>query len=283
MKIEKSKVLEYLKPKVKALGFKKDIIEGIAADIADNLEEVADDASEDDVNATIKPAVDAVIPSLKLAQRLTNQGIEEYRKKQEDVNEQLKKELEQYKKENSPKERQEVENKSVESPALNNPVKAEEHSKEKPLDEHSPKKETETTPEWVKQLIESNKAQMEQQKAQMEQQKKLIDTLTAEVNGIKLKDTTAKRRAVLDDLLKDTGTFGKRTIKNYERMKFETDEDFDSFVSEIKEDLEQLNQERANEGLAKFGAPKVELATGTEPPKPKPLSETELEELASLM
>ena len=44
MKIEMTKVLEYLKPKVKALGFKKEVLEGIAADIADNLEEVADDA-----------------------------------------------------------------------------------------------------------------------------------------------------------------------------------------------------------------------------------------------
>ena len=118
----------------------------------------------------------------------------------------------------------------------------------------------------------------------MQQQQQLIETLQAEVKGIKAKDVNAQRRAVLDGLLKDTGTFGKRTLKNYEKMTFNTDEDFESFVSDLKEDLEQLNQERANEGLEKFGAPKVEPgAQQQQQPQVKPMSETELEELAATM
>ena len=278
MKIEMTKVLEYLKPKVKALGFKKEVLEGLAADIAENLEEVEDDASDEDVNAKIKPAVDAVIPSLKLAQRLTNQGIEEYRKKQEKVNEQLQQQLEDVKKPQEPQEPQEPkEPKTPQEP----PKPAEPQQPQQPQQPSNPQppKQNET-PEWVKQLIESQKAQQKQYEEQLKKQNQLIETLQAEVSGIKTKDTTAKRRAVLDELLKDTGTFGTRTIKNYERMSFETDEDFDNFISDLKEDLAQLNQERENEGLSKLGQPKQTPEQKPEAPKPKPLTEAEMEELA---
>lgn len=242
-----TKVLEYLKPKVKALGFKKEILEGIAADIADNLEEVDDEASDEDVNAKIKPAVDAVIPSLKLAQRLTNQGIEEFRKKQEKANEQ--------KPEQKPEE------------------KPEQKPEEKPSSDPPQKKDPEEQPAWLKQFIEASNAQMKKQT-------ELIESLQSEITGMKTKSTTEKRRALLEDLLKDTGTFGKRTLKSFEKMSFETDADFDEFVSDVKEDLEQLNQERADEGLAKFGAPQVEPKK-EEPAKPKTLTDAELEELAA--
>ena len=258
-----TKVLEYLKPKVKALGFKKEVLEGIAADIADNLEEVEDDASDEDVNAKIKPAVDAVIPSLKLAQRLTNQGIEEFRKKQEKANEQ------------KPEEK-----KPEEKPEEKKPEEKPEEKKPEEKPSSTPSKKEDETPAWAKALIES-------QNKQMQQQQHLIETLQAEVKGIKAKDVNTQRRAILDGLLKDTGTFGKRTMKNYEKMTFNTDEDFDSFVSDLKEDLEQLNQERANEGLEKFGAPKVDQNNsqqqGSQQPAPKPMNETELDELAAYM
>jgi hypothetical protein len=260
MKIEMTKVLEYLKPKVKALGFKKEVLEGIAADIADNLEEVADDASDEDVNAKIKPAVDAVIPSLKFAQRMASQAVEDYRKKQEKANEQKPEEK-------KPEEKPE-EKKPEEKPEEKKP-------EEKPSSSTSQKDDE--TPEWAKALIES-------QNKQMQQQQQLIETLQAEVKGIKAKDVNTQRRAVLDELLKDTGTFGKRTLKNYEKMTFETDDDFNSFVSDLKEDLEQLNQERANEGLEKFGAPKVDTnQQQRQQPQVKSMNETELEELASTM
>lgn len=248
MKIEMSKVLEYLKPKVKALGFKKEVLEGVAADIADNLEEVEDEASEEDINARISVAVDAVIPSLKLAQRLTNQGIEEFRKKFEKDHANEPKE---------PKPEEKPEPKPVEKPS----------SKESKTDDE--------VPEWAKALIESNKKQAESQN-------QLIESLKAEITGIKSKTTAEKRRVRLEELLKDTGTFGKSTISSFERMKFDTDEAFEEYFSEVKENLAQLNQERESEGLTKFGIPIVE-SKGKEDPKPKLLTEAEMEELADAM
>ena len=247
MKIEKVKVLDYLKPKVKALGFKKDDIESIAADIADNLDEVDDEASDEDINAVIKPAVDAVIPSLKIAQKMANRAIEDYRKKQEKANE------------------------PTEEPKKEPAKEPTKEPEKKPSSEES-KTDNETTL-LLKSLTESNKQMLE-----------TIKGLQTEISGIKAKTTSEKRRALLDELLKDTGTFGKRTIKSFEKMKFETDDEFDEFVNDVKEDLEQLNQERANEGLRKFGAPKVDPKPADDKKNiPQPLTEAEQEELAASM
>lgn len=258
MKIEAKTVLEYLKPKVKALGFKKEVLEGVAADIADNLEEVADDASDEDVNAKIKPAVDAVMPSLKFAQRVANQAVEDYRKKQQKVNEP------------QPEPDPAPQPEPKPEPPQPNPAP-------EPKPSNIPPKSGNEPPEWMKDFIES-------QNKQMQQQQKIIETLQAEVKGIKTKGANAQRRAVLDDLLKDTGTFGKRALKDYENRTFATDDDFNSFVSDLKEDLAQLNQERENDGLKKFGAPLVENP-GQQQQKlqVKPMDEAELEELAATM
>lgn len=236
MKIEAKTVLEYLKPKVKQLGFKKEVVEGLAADIAENLAEVDDEATEEDIDAVVKPAVDVMIPSLKLAQRLTNQGIEEFRQKME---------------KKTPK--------SVEKPIIETPPI------EKPAD---------NTPEWAKALIES-------QKKQQEQNQKLIESLQAEITSMKNSNTAKERRSTLETLLEGTGSFGSRTIKSFERMTFQTDEEFNDFVDDVKEDLKALNQERSNNGLKKLGSPSV--VGVTDKPKPKVMTEEELQELAETM
>lgn len=243
MKIEMTKVLEYLKPKVKALGFKKEDLESVAADIADNLE-VEDEASDEDVNAAVKTAVDAVIPSLKIAQKMANRAIEDYRKKQEKANEPK----------DAPKD--EPEDKPKEDP-----------KKEPSSDPSTQKKNEDEIPAWAKALLEQNKKAAE-----------TIERLQSEVTGMKSKSIADVRKGKLEELLKDTGIFGKNIIKGFERMKFESDEEFDKYFEEIKEDLAQMNQERESEGLRKFGVPAVEQKK--EDPKPQVISEAELEDLA---
>lgn len=256
MKIQMTTVLEYLKPKVKALGFKKEVLEGIAADIADNLE-VEDDASDEVINEKISAAVDPVIPSLKLAQRLTNQGIEDFRKKFEKDH---ANEPKQEPKKDDPKKPEE---KSVEEP------------EKKPSSVEAPKTSSEEVPAWAKALIESNKKQAEAQN-------QLIESLKAEITGMKTKTTAEKRRVRLEELLKDTGVFGQSTLSSFELMNFDTDEAFENYFEKVKENLEQLNQERETAGLTKFGIPPVEDKK-KEDPKPKPMSDAELEELSNIM
>ena len=92
-------------------------------------------------------------------------------------------------------------------------------------------------------------------------------------------NTTDKRRAKLEKLLKDTGTFGKRTLRQFEKMDFEDDDEFEDFLDDVKKDLDEANQERANAGLAKLGAVPSPDGGGNET-KPEEITDKELDMLA---
>ncbi|MDE5649769.1 MAG: hypothetical protein K2I35_01970, partial [Duncaniella sp.] len=70
----KQQVLLRLKPKVKAFGFNKKELMGVAAKIADNLKS-EEDASDEDVNAEIDAAIEAVIPILEVGRSYANRVI----------------------------------------------------------------------------------------------------------------------------------------------------------------------------------------------------------------
>lgn len=75
----KQLVFAALKPKVKALGFNKKELMGIAAMIADNLTS-EEEASEEDVNAEIEKAIDAQLPYFNLFQSQANRLLDEWKK-----------------------------------------------------------------------------------------------------------------------------------------------------------------------------------------------------------
>lgn len=133
-------------------------------------------------------------------------------------------------------------------------------SKSKKPSKNNKGKKPDEEPEWFKTYRES------------------MEKKFAELTGERVAD---RRKAKLEKLLKDTGKFGERTLKSYARMKFETDDDFDEFFSEVEEDLKSENQERANKGLEKLGAP----ATGgseRKDKKPEVLSDDEIKEVAKM-
>ena len=120
-------------------------------------------------------------------------------------------------------------------------------SKKKPQDKEENKDEE---PAWFK-------AYREQQDARF-----------AALEGEK---TSSLRKSKLESLLKDTGTFGNRTLKSFSKMNFENDEEFEQFLSEVEEDLKAYNQERADATLgtppaAGTGKPdkEIELLTDAE-------------------
>lgn len=59
----------------------------------------------------------------------------------------------------------------------------------------------------------------------------------------------SSRKSKLEELLKESGDFGKRELKRFSRMKFESDDEFDEYFSEVEEDLESHSQEQGNEAL----------------------------------
>ena len=82
-----------------------------------------------------------------------------------------------------------------------------------------------------------------------------VQTLNDELAALKGEKVTTTRREKLESLLKDTGAFGARTLKSFNKMKFENDEEFEEFYSEVEGDLKTYNQERADAGLSALGVP----------------------------
>lgn len=228
MKKKTKQVLSILKPKCKALGFNLEELEGIAADIADNLE-LDEEASEEEINEKISSEVEAVIPYLKIAQKASNRVIQNSKN-----------------------------NKNQES---------DDNGTNAGQDGVDQEKEEEKVPVWAQAIITQQKA------------------IQTELTGLKSERETDGRRSKLKALLKDTGTFGKSTLKNFDKIKFENEADFEEFYDGVVEDLATLNQERANAGLAKLGATAATSGNKKEKEgdKPEVISEKEIEELAGTM
>lgn len=79
------KVLEMLKTNkdIKALGFSRRELKGIAANVADKLT-LDDDATDDDVSEAIGSAIDDVLPLLKLTQSAVDRQVQEYKRSNDD-------------------------------------------------------------------------------------------------------------------------------------------------------------------------------------------------------
>lgn len=197
-------VLNVLKPKVKALGFSRDELEGIAADVADNLE-LDDDASDDDINAEIEKHVNAVVPYLKIAQKTAQRTIQKFKDST-------------------------VDNDDEPDGEPDGGIRKNHSNK------HD---EPEKIPGWGQALLTQQKS------------------ILTELASMKDNNISNIRRQKLKSLLKDTGTFGKSTLKSFDLMKFDDEAAFDEFYDGVVEDLAAINQERANEGLGKLGAPAV--------------------------
>lgn len=229
MKKRTKQVLVILKPKSKALGFSREELEGIAADVANNLE-LDEEASDEDVNAEIEKQVNAVLPYLKIAQKTAQRTIQSFKDSQDLDDDEV--------------------NDDDDDPA----------GSKKPI--HKQKKD-EQIPAWGQAIITQNKA------------------LLTEIIGLKSERENDGRRSKLKALLKDKGTFGKTVLKNFDKMKFENESEFDDFFDGVVEDLAAIDQERANEGLGKLGAPAAQR-------KPKKnevevIKDDEIDELAKTM
>jgi hypothetical protein len=129
-------------------------------------------------------------------------------------------------------------------------------------DDKDKNKDSDTAPEWATSLL------------------KTVETLTSEITTLKGEKVASARKSKLEALLKDAGSYGKRTLKSFDRMKFETDEDFDEFFSDVEEDLKAYNQELADKGLENLNNPPAIESKGIGK-KDEPMSDKEIEDLAN--
>ena len=112
-----------------------------------------------------------------------------------------------------------------------------------------------------------------------------LDGMQSEITELKSGKTTEGRKNKLEKLLKGTGKFGERTLKAFNRMSFEDDDEFEDFYDEVEADLEAENQERANRGLERLGAPDATAGAANNRSKKNDnemMSDDEVKELAKL-
>ena len=86
--------------------------------------------------------------------------------------------------------------------------------------------------------------------------KQAVEPLQVEIQSLKLGKTADTRKQTLENALKDVPHALKSSvIKNFDKMNFESDEDFNTFLSEMQNDLKQAHQEAVNSGLGRFPRP----------------------------
>lgn len=205
------KVLESLKTNkdIKALGFSRKELKGVAANVADKLK-LEDDSTDDDVSEAIGNAIDDVLPLLKLTQSAVDRQVQEYKRSNDD---------------DDPDD----DDDDDEEPTRKSPSKKNRKSKKDGDEENS------ATLVAIQKLTEA------------------VTSLQGDVTALKSGKTTDSRRAKVEKLLSNTGKFGERKLKSFDRISFKDDEDFEDYLEELKEEIEEENQDRANHGLEKLG------------------------------
>lgn len=188
----KTKVFAKLKPKAASLGFSKDELEGIAADIASNLN--SEDATDEDIDARI----DAALPFLKVAQKAANRAIEDARKK------------------------------ATSNPDETDPAQGKNSGSQTPP-------HADDEPSWFRKHREATEKHREATEKRLE--------------AIETEKVVVTRKSQLEAIVKDAGAFGTKTLKDFSRMNFESDDAFNEYLEETKADAEAFKQEAADKGL----------------------------------
>lgn len=209
------KVLDALKTNrdIKALGFSRKELKGVAANVANKLQ-LKDDATDEEVSEGISDAIDDVLPLLQLTQSAADRQVSEYKNAHPAPDDDVL----------------DDEPDDDDVPARRSPSQ-----KGKKGKKDSDDNEDSATLNAIKELT------------------KAVATLQGDVTALKSGNTTSSRTAKVRELLKDTGKFGERQLKSFSRMKFETEEEFEDYLDELKEDIEEENKERLEKGLEKLG------------------------------
>lgn len=228
------------------MGFNQKELKGIAARIADNLKSDAD-AQDDDVNVEIDTMIDMVTPFLSFGQSQANRLLDEWKKNHAE----------------QARDNASASDEPGATPDGKTAVTSVTATTAGPKTDNPTNKTGDTTPAWAKALSES------------------ITALTNEVSAMKSERTRDAREERLKDALKDTGAFGERLLKDFPRMRFDSDDDFDSFMSDVGDSVKAFAQERADKGLKGMGG--TLGASGAGDVSQKVLSDKELDELAKTL
>lgn len=225
------------------MGSAKKVFKSVAAKVADKLEDIDENASEEDINSKVDDAIEEIMPFLAFAQSTANEQLSEWKKG----------------------------------------LQKNDENDDDDDDDSDDDDASETNRSRSTKSNRSKRANNESygQSKEMKEMMAAIKALTNEVSSLKAGKTADTRRSKLESLLKDTGVFGKRTLKNFSKMTFSDEDEFEEYISEIEEDLKAYNQERADAGLSTAGNPPGGKGGGKQETKIEELTDAEVEAIAA--
>lgn len=215
------KVFTLLRTKTKALGLNRKELESLALKIDKNLQ-LEEDASDEDVDAAIEEAIDAALPFLEVSQSVAQRSIQtalQRRQAQQDEDD------------DDEDEDPDDDGQDDDEGERNTRQRGKSKKNRKP-------KHNSDDSELMKLIKEQNEA---------------IKSLKGQIETMQGDRVHETRRTKLKKLVENTGTFGKSVLKQFDLMTFKDDDAFDDYLDDVQKDLDDLNQERANEGLKKLG------------------------------
>ena len=218
------RVFTLLRTKTKAIGLNRKELESLALKIDKDLE-LEENASDEDVDAAIEEAIDAALPFLEVsqsvAQRSIQTALQRRQSQQDDDNDD------------------------------DNDVDPDDDVQD--VDDGNDRNQRQRGKNGKK----SNKHNKSEDSALMKlikEQSEAIKSLKGQIDSLQGDRVHETRRTKLKKLVENTGTFGKSVLKQFDLMTFKDDDAFEDYLDEVQKDLDDLNQERANEGLQKLGS-----------------------------
>ncbi|MDD3404967.1 MAG: hypothetical protein PHH23_01695 [Paludibacteraceae bacterium] len=79
--------------------------------------------------------------------------------------------------------------------------------------------------------------------------KSYIEKSEQRFNKLEGEKISASRKTKLTELVKDLGTFGNQILKAFDKMNFASDDEFETYLSETKSDVESYSKEMSEKGL----------------------------------
>ena len=216
------RVFTLLRTKTKALGLNRKELEGLALKIDKNLQ-LEEDASDEEVDAAIEEAIDAALPFLEVSQSVAQRSIQtalQRRQSQQDNDD------------------DDDDNDDPDDDGQDDDEGNDRNPRQRGKNGKKSNKHKSEESELMKLLKKQNEA---------------IESLEGRIYTLQGDRVHETRRTKLKKLVENTGTFGKSVLKQFDLMTFKDDDAFDDFLDDVQKDLDDLNQERANEGLQKLG------------------------------
>lgn len=78
---------------------------------------------------------------------------------------------------------------------------------------------------------------------------KKMEAMEMRLNGLAESGRASTRKQQLEAIVKDAGSYGKRILKDFEKRKFESDDEFNDYLEDITNDVDDYKTEMEQAGL----------------------------------